>query len=97
MEAPFTSITEIAQKRFKIYPAKILVLDKFDNLSKIKKTTSPILIISGKKDEVVPHSHSVKLYNEANYPKDFLFIDEAMHNNLYEFGIEKKVIQFSNK
>ena len=33
LEAPFTSITDIAQKRFKIYPARYLVLDKFDNLS----------------------------------------------------------------
>ena len=96
LEAPFTSIVDIAQKRYKIFPAKYLVLDKFDNFSKIKKIFSPIFIISGKKDEVVPHSHSKKLYNEANNPKDCLFIDEAMHNNLYDFGIEKKIIEFSN-
>ena len=85
LEAPFTSIVDIAQKKYKIYPAKFLVLDKFDNFSKIKKVTSPILIISGKKDEIIPHTHSIKLYNEANNPKDSLFIDEAMHNNLYDF------------
>jgi hypothetical protein len=96
LEAPFTSITDLAQKKYKIYPAKFLVLDKFDNFSKIGKITSPILIISGKKDEIVPHSHSLKLYNKANKPKDCLFIDEAMHNNLYDFGIEKKVIEFNN-
>ena len=95
LEAPFTSIVDIAQKKYKIYPAKFLVLDKFDNLSKIKKVTSPILIISGKKDEIIPHIHSIKLYNEANEPKDSLFIDEAMHNNLYDFDIEKKVIEFN--
>ena len=95
LEAPFTSIVDIAQKKYKIYPAKFLVLDKFDNLSKIKKVTSPILIISGKKDEIIPHTHSLKLYNEANNPKDSLFVDEAMHNNLYDFDIEKKVIEFN--
>ena len=95
LEAPFTSIVDIAQKKYKIYPARFLVLDKFDNLSKIKKITSPILVISGKKDEVIPHNHSIKLYNEANKPKDCLFIDEAMHNNLYDFDIENKVIEFN--
>lgn len=95
LEAPFTSIVDIAQKKYKIYPAKFLVLDKFDNLSKIKKINSPLLIISGKKDEIVPHSHSVKLYNAANKPKDSLFVDDAMHNNLYDFNIEKKVIDFN--
>ena len=53
------------------------------------------MIISGKKDEVIPHAHSIKLFNQANKPKDCLFIDEALHNNLYDFGIEKKVINFS--
>ena len=96
LEAPFTSIIDIAQKKYKIYPAKLMVLDKFNNLSKIKKINSPILIISGKKDEVIPHSHSIKLYNEANNPKDSLFVDEAMHNNLYDFGIDQKVIEFNN-
>ena len=84
LEAPFTSIVDIAQKKYKIYPAKFMVLDKFDNLSKIKKIISPILIISGKKDEIVPHSHSIKLYNQANKPKDALITNEAMHNNLYD-------------
>ena len=97
LEAPFTSISEMAQKRYKIYPTKLLVLDKFDNLSKINKISTPLLIISGKKDEVVPHSHSIKLFSKANKPKASVFIDEAMHNNLYEFGIEKKVINFNLK
>ena len=35
LEAPFTSIADVANKRYKIYPTKFLVKDKFDNLSKI--------------------------------------------------------------
>ncbi|MBO6465440.1 MAG: alpha/beta hydrolase, partial [Pelagibacteraceae bacterium] len=56
LEAPFTSAPDIARKRYKIYPVKYLVLDKFDNYSKIDKILSPVLIISGTKDEVIPHS-----------------------------------------
>ena len=89
LEAPFTSIADVANKRYKIYPTKYLVKDKFDNLSKIDQIKSPFLIISGLRDEVVPHFHSKLLFNKANNPKKSLFIDEAMHNNLYDFGIEK--------
>ena len=96
LEAPFTSIFDIALKRYKIYPFKFLILDKFDNLSKIHKIISPISIISGKKDEVIPHDHSIRLYKEANKPKERLFIDEAMHNNLYAIGIENEIIKFNN-
>ena len=94
LEAPFTSIADVANKRYKIYPTKYLVKDKFDNLSKIDQIKSPVLIISGLRDEVVPHSHSKLLINKANNIKKSLFIDEAMHNNLYDFGIEKSVIKF---
>ena len=69
MEAPFTSIYDIASKRYKIYPTKYLVKDKFDNLSKIDKIKSPLLILSGKKDEVVPHNHSLLLLNKAKVIK----------------------------
>ena len=96
LESPFTSILDIARERYKIYPVKYFVLDKFDNYSKIDKILSPVLIISGKKDEVVPHSHSNKLFLKANNPKKNLFIDEAMHNNLYDFNIDKEVIKFNS-
>jgi len=55
-----------------------------------------LLIISGKKDEIVPHLHSKKLFSKANQPKENLFIDEAIHNNLYDFNIDKDVIRFNN-
>ncbi len=96
LESPFTSIPEIAQIRYKIYPVKYFVLDKFDNYSKIDKILSPLLIISGKKDEVIPHSHSNRLFLKAHNPKNNLFIDEAMHNNLYDFNIDKEVIEFNS-
>jgi len=55
-----------------------------------------VTMIHGKKDEVVPHSHSDKLFLKANNPKKNLFIDEAMHNNLYDFNIDKEVIEFNS-
>ena len=95
LESPFTSIPDIAKKRYKIYPTKLLVKDKFDNFSKIDKLKSPLLILSGKRDEIVPHNHSIRLLNKAKVKKKCVFIDEAIHNNLYDFGIEKDVIAFN--
>ena len=97
LEAPFTSVSEIAMKRYRIFPTKYLVKDRFDNLSKIDKLKSPLLIISGKKDEIVPHEHSIRLLKKAKVKKQSVFIDEAIHNNLYDFNIEKDVITFNLK
>jgi len=96
LEAPFTSIGDIAQKKYLIYPAKYLTLDKFDNLSKIEMLSSPLLIIHGKKDEVIPYSHSVKLFYKAKEPKKHVCVDEAMHNNLYDYNIDLEVINFNS-
>jgi len=95
LEAPFTSIEDIASKRYRVFPTKYLVKDKFDNYSKIDHLKSPLLIISGKKDEIVPHEHSIALFNKAKVKKKSVFIDEAIHNNLYDFGIEKEVMDFN--
>ena len=97
LEAPFTSIDDIAKKKYRIFPTKWLVKDKFDNYKKIDRIKSPLLVISGKKDEIVPHEHSIKLFKKAKVKKKCVFIDEAIHNNLYEFGIEKEVIEFNLK
>ena len=96
LEAPFTSLCDIVQQKYLIYPAKYLTLDKFDNLSKIEMLSSPLLIIHGKKDEVIPYSHSVKLFYKAKEPKKHVCVDEAMHNNLYDFNIDKEVISFNS-
>ena len=97
LESPFTSIADVAKQRYKIFPTEFLVKDKFNNLAKIDKLKSPLLIISGKKDEIIPHFHSEILFNNAKGIKESLFIDEAMHNNLYDFEIEKHVIDFTLK
>ena len=39
--------------------------------------------------------NATKLLLKAKEPKSSVFIDEAMHNNLYDFEIEKNVIEFN--
>ena len=53
LEAPFTSVADVAQKKYWIFPAKYLVLDDFDILGIIKKIKSPLLILHGYKDYVL--------------------------------------------
>ena len=96
LEAPFTSVVDIGQNKYPIYPVKFFTLDKFDNLSKIDRISSPLLIINGKKDEVIPFTHGLQLFQKAKEPKKHVCVDEAMHNNLYEFDIDKEVISFNS-
>ena len=94
LEAPFTSIGDVAQKLYPLYPVKFLIWDKFDNLNKINNLVSPTLFIHGKKDEIVPFEMGKKLYEIYKGKKLNLFVDEAKHNDLYEYGIASDVIKF---
>ena len=64
----------------------IFPLDRFHNLSKLKDIHCPILFIHGKRDSVIRFTHGESLYQAAKPPKDFLWIDEAGHNNLFHLA-----------
>ncbi|MDQ4122360.1 MAG: alpha/beta hydrolase [Acidobacteriota bacterium] len=71
--------------------------DKFKSISKIKQVWCPVLVIHGKRDQVIPFSHGEKLFLEANKPKISFWVEEADHNNLLRMagkGYEKALLDF---
>lgn len=58
--------------------------DKFQNLRRIRQLEIPILVIHGKQDETVPFWHGEVLYRQAPEPKQYLWVEEAGHNDLEE-------------
>ena len=97
LEAPFTSIADIAQRQYWFVPAKWLVLDRYEILKIIDKIKSPLLVIHGEKDNIVNISLGKKVYEAAPQPKEFLFVPNAGHNNLFEFNVEEKLLIFLEK
>ncbi|HWQ20456.1 MAG TPA: alpha/beta fold hydrolase [Methanotrichaceae archaeon] len=60
------------------------------NLSKIERTTCPLLIIHGEMDEIIPLSDAVDLYNNAkSRTKELVIIPRAGHNTLLFYGQDK--------
>ena len=88
LESPFSSVKDMAKKAFPRLPLYLLVRTKYDSLSKIGGLSSPILILHGDKDEIVPISQGRKLYDMATEPKSFYKIQGAAHNNTYIVGDE---------
>ena len=94
LEAPYTSIAEVASRHYWYLPAKWLVIDRFDILSIINKIKSPLLVLHGEKDNVISLDLGKKVFNTAPEPKEAIFIPNAGHNNLYEFNIFEKINNF---
>ena len=59
----------------------IVPFDKFVNIDKIKQVRCPVLVMHGTADEVIPFWHGQKLFEAANEPKQFLWVEGAGHNN----------------
>ena len=94
LEAPYTTMGEAAAAHYPYLPAKVLVRDRYDTLSKITRIKVPLLIIHGEKDETVPVELGKKLFAVANDPKFGHWLPQAGHNDLYDRGAGAIIVDF---
>jgi fermentation-respiration switch protein FrsA (DUF1100 family) len=88
LENTFLSIPKMVNHLMPlISPLKSLILRiNWDNEKKIQELKQPIMLIAGEKDEIVPHSMMLRLYelvSKSTY-KELYKIPEGMHNNCFE-------------
>ena len=94
LEAPFTSIAAVAQRHYFYLPAYWLVKDRFDMEAWIGRIEAPLFVFQGERDEVVPNSLGRALYAAAGEPKEAKWHPRARHNDLYDHGAARDVIEF---
>jgi len=95
--SPFKSVfTTAFPTPFPLFPG-----DRFPNLKRIRKINTPLLVIHGENDEVIPFSHGKKLFEASPAStKEFLPIPIAGHNDLFNLAskdIITKVAEFALK
>lgn len=89
LESPFTSIQDMARQAYPYLPSRLLVLpfqSRFDSLSKIGRVNSPVMVIHGDIDNIVPYKVGRRLYSAANVPKRFYTVFGGGHSNTYDIG-----------
>ena len=99
LETPFTSMVSVGKSHYSFIPVSILLKDKYENDKKIKNIKSPILIMHGEVDKLVPFWMGKKLYNLANEPKYSYFSkydDHMMEYNEKLLNELKKFIDSLN-
>ena len=69
LESPFTSMVAAGKSKYPIFPIKLLLKDKYESEKKIKNITSPILVMHGEVDNIVPFWMGEKIFQLANEPK----------------------------
>ena len=84
LETPFTSMIDAAKNFYPYIPVNLLLKDKFENYKKVKNINSPILIMHGEVDQIVPFSMGKKIYELANNPKYSYFTKYDNHMMEYD-------------
>ena len=94
LESPFTSMLKLSRKYYAWLPTGLLLKDKYETEKKIKNVFSPILILHGRKDKIVPFEMGEILFNLANNPKYNYFIDNDDHMMDFNNDLLNSINQF---
>ena len=94
LESPFTSMLKLSRKYYPWAPTGLLLKDKYESDKKINKVFSPILILHGRKDNIVPFEMGEALFKQANKPKYNYFIDNDDHMMDFNEALVNSINQF---
>jgi fermentation-respiration switch protein FrsA (DUF1100 family) len=86
LEAPYTSILDVAAAHFPLVPVRWLVRDRFRSDRRIARVKAPLLIMHGARDATIPISFGEQLFALAPEPKQFVRFPEGGHNDLDNYG-----------
>jgi hypothetical protein len=83
LQSAFTSIRDMGRLHYPFIPPA-LVPDAYPNLRRIAELRSPLLVIHGDRDDIVPVAHGRALFEAAPQPKRIEIVRGAGHNDLLE-------------
>jgi hypothetical protein len=79
LESPFTSMIDAGKFYYPYLPVSLLLKDKYETLKKLKNINIPILVMHGKKDNIVPFQMGKKVFENAKEPKFSYFPNDDDH------------------
>ncbi len=78
IESGFVSAYRV-MTRWPIFPG-----DRFRNLAKMPEIASPVFVIHGRRDEIIPFWHGEKLHAAVRGDRRALWMESARHNDVIE-------------
>ena len=81
LRSPFTSLVDVGSFHYRFLPIARLLKDRYPSLRRASSITSPVVVIAGRLDRIVPYSQSVRLFEAFPGRKRFVTIEAADHND----------------
>lgn len=86
LDAPYTSILEVATRVYPFLPVRAFLKDRYETRDYIGQVRVPLLILHGERDPVIPVSMGKELASLANEPKRLVTLPNAGHSDIYIDG-----------
>jgi len=86
LDAPYTSIVDLAALHYPHLPARWLMTDRYETLRAAGGVTAPTLIIHGEADDIIPVEMSAQVANALKGPVKVATFAGAGHSDHYMFG-----------
>ena len=90
VRSSFSSLSDVAAMHVPWIPGRWILIDRFPSAERIAKVTSPILVLHGRRDEIVAFELGRKLFDAApkdstnGYANRFVELPRADHNDVLE-------------
>lgn len=95
LEAPFTSITDLAAKQFPIFPIRYVLDQNWNSLDAIKQIDVPLLVIHGRDDRLIPFSHAQSIFESSkSAQKTIKIMQNTSHSNIWSINGQKFIYKF---
>ena len=86
LEAPYTSLADVAASAFPIFPVRLVMKDPFHSDQRIARVNAPLLVLHGAHDATIPITFGERLFALAHEPKQFVRFPDGGHNDLDAYG-----------
>ena len=80
--SPFDSLRSIARRQYPIVPVSLLLKHPFDSLALAPRIESPLLVLAGDRDTLIPPALSRRLHDAWAGPKRWELAPGADHNDI---------------
>jgi uncharacterized protein len=86
LDAPYTSIVDVAERLYPYLPARLMMHDRYETLKYLQEVQAPVLVIHGERDQVIPVEMGRTVAESAPGPSEIVTFREAGHTDHYAHG-----------